>query len=534
MERREFLRSAVAACATTLLTKRSIQATEARIEILLDEPIATISPNIYGHFIEHLGGVIYDGVWVGEDSKIPNIGGIRAALVEALRRIKPSVVRWPGGCFADSYNWRDGTGPRAQRPRRTNFWIRDTTRNLDRFQVYDPNQFGTHEFMSFCKLIGAQPYLAANVRSSTPRDFYEWVEYCNAPAGLTTLSKLRAANGSAEPFNVKYWGIGNESWGCGGNYSPEEYAVEFGRFVAWVPQYGERLAFIGSGPNGGDWRWTRGFFTKLGEKRMLGAVYGWALHYYCGSTGNRNATVFTNDEWYELLGNADRMESLIVGHWGVMGEIDREHRVKLIVDEWGAWHARWDKMPEEYLWAYPGTLRDALVAGLTLDTFNRHADKVAMANVAQLINTIHSLFLAYEDRFIVTPNFHVFEMYAAHQGAQAVRTLFSAPSITYTRAGRPAQLWGLSGSASLRDKRLTLTVVNPHVSEPRETEVVVRNAEIRSCRARILTANDIHAHNTFDDPRRVEPRDEDVSLSGKTLVYRFAPASVTRLQLDLA
>jgi alpha-N-arabinofuranosidase len=244
--------------------------------------------------------------------------------------------------------------------------------------------------------------------------------------------------------------------------------------------------------------------------------------------------VFTNDEWYELLGNADRMESLIVGHWGVMGEIDREHRVKLIVDEWGAWHARWDKMPEEYLWAYPGTLRDALVAGLTLDTFNRHADKVAMANVAQLINTIHSLFLAYEDRFIVTPNFHVFEMYAAHQGAQAVRTLFSAPSITYTRAGRPAQLWGLSGSASLRDKRLTLTVVNPHVSEPRETEVVVRNAEIRSCRARILTANDIHAHNTFDDPRRVEPRDEDVSLSGKTLVYRFAPASVTRLQLDLA
>jgi alpha-N-arabinofuranosidase len=228
------------------------------------------------------------------------------------------------------------------------------------------------------------------------------------------------------------------------------------------------------------------------------------------------------------------MESLINGHWEVMGEYDPQRRVKLIVDEWGAWHARAADMPPTYLWAYPGTLRDALVSGITLDTFNRHADKVAMANVAQLVNTIHSLFLAYEDRFVATPNFHVFEMYAAHQGGQAVRALFSAPKVTYTVDGKPATLWGLQGSASLHDKQLVLTVVNPHHAEAREAEIAVRGASVRSGQSRTLTSADVHAHNTFAQPNALVPADAPLAASGPVITYRFPPASVTRLLLTLA
>jgi alpha-N-arabinofuranosidase len=519
-----------------LVAARSARAADARIDVLVGEPFGTVAPEIYSHFVEHLGGVVYDGVWVGEGSKVPNTGGIRSALVEHMRRIKPGVIRWPGGCFADSYDWHDGVGPRAERPRRTDFWISNETKDTDAPQVYETNQFGTNEFMRFCKLAGAGAYLAANVRSLPAKAFYEWVEYCNAPAGMTTLSNLRAAGGEREPFGVRYWGVGNESWGCGGNMTPEEYADEFRKFVAWVPSYGVKLAFIPSGPNGGDWRWTRGFFSRLAERgdRNFGSVYGLALHYYCGSTGKRNSTEYTTDEWYELLGKADRMESLINGHWEVMGEFDPQRRVKLIVDEWGAWHARAADMPPTYLWAYPGTLRDALVSGLTLDTFNRHADKVAMANVAQLVNTIHSLFLAYEDRFVATPNFHVFEMYAAHQGGQAVRALFSAPKLTYTADGKPATLWGLQGSASLHDKQLVLTVVNPHHAEAREAEVAVRGASVRSGQSRTLTSNDIRAHNTFAQPNALVPADAPLAASGPVITYRFPPASVTRLLLTLA
>jgi alpha-N-arabinofuranosidase len=267
------------------------------------------------------------------------------------------------------------------------------------------------------------------------KDFYEWVEYCNAPAGATTLSDLRAAAGDRDRFGVQFWGIGNESWGCGGRFTPEEYSQEFRRFIAFVPRYGLDLKYIGAGPNSGDIAWTRRFFTNMAEKgeNQLSSLYGWALHYYSNTTGDGNAIKYTTDEWYELIARSNRMESLIEQHWAMMGETDPQHRTKLIVDEWGAWHSQDPSLPPAYLFGYPGTLRDALISGLTLDIFNRHADKVVMANVAQLINTIHSLFLAYEDKFIVTPNFHVFEMYAAHQGGRSVRTMFSAPVLSYKR-----------------------------------------------------------------------------------------------------
>ncbi len=521
-------------------------APESRIDILLQEPLGTISPDIYGHFTEHLGGVIYDGIWVGENSKVANINGIRKSLVEEMRRIKPAVVRYPGGCFADSYDWRDGVGPVDQRPRRTNFWVDGESSSAPASHKYEPNQFGTNEFVRFCKLIGAQPYLAANVRSLSAEQFYRWVEYCNSPAGSTTLADVRAASGFADPFGVRFWGVGNESWGCGGNFTPQEYAVEFRRFTTWVPRYGQQLSFVASGPNVDDWNWTRGFLEEILRKGrgQLREIYGLALHHYAwnlsrGRTqdwvqGKGDAVKFDAVDWYELLREGERMEGLINGHWQIMGEADPGHSIKLIVDEWGPWYRPGSELtPGDQLEQLP-TLRDAVFSGMTLDLFNRHPEKVAMANCAQLINCLNSLYLAHEDKFCVTPVGHVFAMYAAHQGGQAVRTLFNAPAITYERDNQPASFWGLKGSASIREKTLVLSVVNPSVGDARETQIVVRGATITSGSATTLTNTDMHAHNTFEQTNVVVPRTEAVQPSSGTLVHTFPPASVTKLALNLA
>jgi alpha-N-arabinofuranosidase len=251
-----------------------------RVEVLLGETVGRIAPEIYGHFVENLGGVVYDGIWVGEGSSIPNSGGIRNDVVAALKRVKPAVIRWPGGCFADSYDWHDGTGPRASRPKRTNFWVDSaewpSNANKTGPQVFDPNQFGTVEFARFCRAVGAQPYLAANLRSLPAQDFWHWVEYCNSPAGSTTNASKRASDGETAPLGVQYWGVGNESWGCGGNFSPEDYAIEFKRYSAWVPKYGQPFSMIGSGPNGGT---TSGRGSSFRRPRRSG---GWVR---CGVGG---------------------------------------------------------------------------------------------------------------------------------------------------------------------------------------------------------------------------------------------------------
>ncbi|HSE37528.1 MAG TPA: alpha-L-arabinofuranosidase C-terminal domain-containing protein [Blastocatellia bacterium] len=559
MKRRQFMKSAMSGSAMFLAGRGGVarlaiaraaaqsRSADSRIEVLLNEPIARIAPEIYGHFAEHLGGVVYDGIWVGEDSRIPNVGGIRKSLVDSLQRVKPSVVRWPGGCFADSYNWRDGVGPKSQRPRRTNFW-RDAPEwpkgVPDGPWNYDTNQFGTNEFMRFCRLIGAQPYVAANVRSLTARDFYEWVEYCNSPSGTTSLADLRAAGGEREPFKVRYWGVGNESWGCGGNFTPEEYAAEYRRFTEWIPRYGVEPAFIGAGPNGGDLEWTRRFFTKMNERRALGRMWGWALHHYSwnvsgGRTtdwrqGKGDALKYPADEWYELLREAERMESLITGHWSVMSETDRQHRVKLVVDEWGSWYRPGTEAHSTHLLGQQSTMRDAVLAALTLNTFNRHADKVAMANVAQLINCLQSLFLASEDKFVTTPTFHVFEMYAGHQGRQSVRTVCTAPRSSYTRNGQQATIPGLSESASLSERQLLLTMANPDMLQGRLVEIAIRGANVKSIKSTVLVARDIHAHNSFETPGNVEPVETQAGIQrGGTVVHELAPASVTRILMVL-
>jgi alpha-N-arabinofuranosidase len=539
LTRRHFLATGAAALAVRA------QSPDARIEILPAEPIGRIAPEIYSHFVEHLGGVVYDGIWVGENSKIPNTQGIRKSLTDALARTKPGAIRWPGGCYADQYDWRDGTGARAQRPRRTNFWVDSPewpkNARRDGPQAFEPNQMGTVEFARFCRLSGAQPYFAANLRSLPSQEFWRWVEYCNSPAGSTTLAAQRAADGESAPLNVRYWGVGNESWGCGGNFTPEDYATEYRRYTAWVPGYGQRLQYVASGPNAGELSWTRGFFNKVGP--ALNNTWGFALHHYswnasAGRTtewyaGKRDAVKFDAEQYYEILHEANLMESLITSHWAVMGEYDRRHRVKLVVDEWGAWYAPGTEPFPEALLGQQSTMRDAVLSGLTLDTFQRHADKVGMANAAQLVNCLHSLFLAHEDKFCVTPTYHVFDMYAAHQNNQSLRTIISAPQVTYSRNGTPTTLPGLAGSASIDGKKVILTVTNQSMDTPRESEILIRGAAIQSATVTTLAAQDVHAHNTFESPSAVEPKSLPATPRAGVLTHRFPPASVTRLELTL-
>jgi alpha-N-arabinofuranosidase len=548
--RRDFLRSGLftaGAAAYAGPFRLADASADSRIEVLLDEPLGVISPNLYGHFTEHLGRVIYDGIWVGEDSPVPNLQGIRKRLIEEMRKIKAPVVRYPGGCFADSYNWRDGVGPVNQRPRRTNFWEEaDKSPSSPADHKFETNRFGTNEFVRFCKLIGAEPYLAANLRSLTAEDFYRWIEYCNSPAGSTTLAELRAAAGSPEPFAVRFWGVGNESWGCGGNFTPQEYAVEFRRFSTWLPAYRQKLSLVASGPNSGELSWTQGFFKELLRKgpEQLDSVYGLSLHYYAwnlsrGRTndwekGKGSALEFEPIDWYELLREGQRIEEMVQAHWNVMGEFDEQHKVKLVVDEWGPWYRPGSEATPGDLLEQTPTLRDAVFSAMTLDIFNRHPEKVAMAACAQLINCLNSLYLAHEDKFCVTPVGHVFALYAAHQGGQSLRTTFSAPAIHYDRDGKPAAFWGLQGSASLHGKELVLTVVNPHVSVPRETAVTVRGATVVSGSTITLTSADIHARNTFAEPTALEPQSKSLVLGGPPLTVIFPPASVTRLSLTLS
>jgi alpha-N-arabinofuranosidase len=552
MERRSFLKAAAASTAAALAFGRRrglAQQADSHIEILVDEPIGTIAPEIYGHFTEHLGSVIYDGIYVGEDSKIPNQQGLRSTLIEKMRAIKAPVIRWPGGCFADSYDWHDGIGPRDKRPRRTNFWTDQFApalqgKNIP--QVFEPNTFGTSDFARFCKLCGAEPYIAANVRGLTALDFDHWVEYCNSPRGTTTLAETRASDGSAEPFDVRYWGVGNESWGCGGNFDPEDYAIEFKRYTTWVPSYGAPLRFVASGPNSDEQAWTRGFFNKLchGEpSHDMHGVWGLSIHHYAwnlsrGKTqdwdaGKGDALKFDPIDWYELARETDRMEGIINDHWTALGEFDIDRKVKLVVDEYGPWYRPGTENSPEQLLGQQITVRDAVMTAISLDTFNRSADKVGMAACAQLVNNLNALFFTHGDQFTTTPNFNVFEMYAAHQGGTALRSEFSSPEVRYDRDGKPASFWGLKGSASLKGKTLTLTAVNPDVSQPREAEIVLLGGNAAIAKAWVVGDSDIHAHNVLGQPERVKTRTAEVSVRSNSLNFTFPAASVVKIEVEL-
>ena len=484
-------------------------------------PIGRIQPAVHSHFAEHIGGVIYDGIWVGPESKIPNVDGIRKDTIDHVRRLGKVAVRWPGGCFADRYHWRDGIGPSERRPRRFGRWRDDT----------ETNRFGTREFLRFCKLVGVEPYFAANVGTGTPEEFQQWVEYVNAPAGSTTLADERVANGDREPAAVRYWGVGNESWGCGGKFTPEDYCREYRRFTEWVPGYGVPLYFIAAGPNGNDTAWTRRFFAKWADYSRA-PIQGWAPHYYCGTTGH--ALNFTHDQWYEMLHKANRMEALINDQWAALGEVDKEHKIKLVIDEWGAWHPEGTEINRRHLFEQMGCLRDALVAALTLDTFHRHAEKVDMANIAQLVNNLHSLFLADEDKFVATPTFHVFELYRPHQGAEALHLDVETPAVAFRAGGKEESIFRLAGSASRSGKDLFLTLVHSHVTEPLEVSIRVAGASVSAARRTAIHHAALNAHNTFERPAEVAPVAGDVPAQGTEARIVLEPASISRIDLKLA
>jgi alpha-L-arabinofuranosidase len=497
------------------------KAADLSVTVLLDEPIGVIRPALYSQFAEHIGGVIYDGIWVGPESKVPNIDGIRRALVEHVRQLGPVVVRWPGGCFADKYHWRDGIGPRTKRPRRFGRWREET----------ETNQFGTHEFMRFCQLCGVEPYFAANVGTGSPEEFQQWVEYCNAPAGSTSLADERAQNGHLHPFGIRYWGVGNESWGCGGKFIPEDYCREYRRFTDWLPQYGVPLYLIAAGPNGNNTEWTRRFFARWADGAHA-PMQGWAPHYYCGTTGH--ALQFNQDQWYEQLGKANQMETLIKDQWAVLAENDPKHAVKLVIDEWGSWHPEGTEINKRHLYEQMSTLRDALVAALTLDTFNRHAEKIDMANVAQLINNLHSLFLADGDRFVATPNFHIYTMYRPHQGGKGVRIAVDAPDVIFKAGGRDQRIFRVAGSASLAGpKEATLTLVHTHATEPAEVVIRLRGGEANQVRQTILSHTELNAHNTFEQPDNVVPKTTELAARGVEFKCVLAPASANRFDIRL-
>lgn len=464
------------------------------IYIMLPKKLGTISPDIYGVFAEHIGGVIYDGIWVGENSAVPNTEGFRTEIIEKIKQAKIPMVRWPGGCFAETYNWRDGIGPREERPTRVNWWTRYDGR-------YESNEVGTDEFLHFCELTGTEPYIAANITSTTPLDIREWMDYVNSPADTTTLAKLREKNGHREPYNVKLWGVGNETWGGGGRMTPENYAHEYRKYAEIMDNMeltraGNTMKFIGSGANGGDTEWTRKFLEIIGERQNK--MTGYSFHYYCGNAGDPIA--FTTEEWYKQLGQAARMQYMIDLHWGAIVSYKMEHCAKLAIDEWGCWHPEGSGPSKGFnLFEQQSTMRDAVVSALTLNIFNNNCSKILLTTVAQLVNNLHCLFLSGGENCICTPTYHVFDMYKTHHGAEAVDICTDAEK---TPNGLPE----LSVSASVKDGKLTVTVANLSADKDIEADLTAvggalgKNAEIIT-----LADDDIHAHNTFENPERVKP-----------------------------
>src|SRR5215469_12112527 len=402
LSRRQFVRNAAALSLVPLLPRRlwaqSGSSATQRVLIRSDVEIGLVRPEFHGHFAEHLGSCVYGGLWVGKSSPIPNTDGYRKQAVAYLRELGVPVLRWPGGCFADDYHWRDGIGAPAQRPKRV---------NIHWGGYVEDNSFGTHEFIGLCRLLNAEPYLAGNVGSGSPRELRDWIEYCNFPSG-STLAEERTRNGSPEPFKVRLWGVGNESWGCGVNMRPEVYADHYRDFTVYVRQFGDtKPIMIASGPSGNDMRWSRGFLDGLTGGRLPD---GWAMHYYEG--GRDPATKFTTDHMREQLAIYARVEDAILAQRSLLDSYRDGRRVGLIVDEWGVW----DQIPQEdekqygKLWMQ-STARSAVAAGLGLNIFNRQADKLYMCNIAQMVNVLQSLLLTdgpTGERCVRTTTYHAF------------------------------------------------------------------------------------------------------------------------------
>lgn len=484
-----------------------------------ERKLSVIDKNIYGNFSEHLGRCIYEGVYVGEDSEIPNVNGIRTDVVEALRALKLPVLRWPGGCFADEYHWKDGIGLKEERSKIVNTHWGGVT---------EDNSFGTHEFFELCRQVGCEPYVCGNVGSGTVREMSEWVEYMNCD-GISPMSELRKQNGHEEPFNVKYFGVGNESWGCGGMMTPEYYSDEYRRYQTFCRKYGDNKLFkIASGANSGDLHWTEVLMQKAAH-----CMDGLSLHYYTVPYDwqkRGQATVFDKDSWYETLKKTLRMDSLLSEHEAIMDRYDPEKKVALIVDEWGTWYDVEPGTNPGFLYQQ-NTIRDALVAGINLNIFNHHSDRVRMANIAQLANVLQAVVLTDGAKLLLTPTYHVFKMYAAHQDAALLPSSVSTGCV----GTEEAQVPKLTQSASLAaDGSVTLTICNLSADDAEELLIDCGGRKIAEFSGEIVTGA-MDAYNTFEAPETVVPQEfKDGELKDGKLCIHVPGPSVTALKLKLA
>lgn len=494
---------------------------EAVIRLWPELTRATINPNLYGHFAEHLGRCIYEGIWVGPDKSIPNHAGLRLDVLAALKQLRAPVLRWPGGCFADDYHWRCGVGAKEKRPTTVNLWWQHT----------EPNEFGTNEFINLCRALDCEPYLCCNVGSGSPREARDWLEYCNF-TGNSSLTRLRAATGTPEPYGVKYWGVGNENWGCGGRFSPENYAQEYTRYACYMRALDPSIQLIASGTSYGDYKnpilnvWNHDFCEKMVHADLIDHL---SMHRYFSRGGG---VAFSDAEYHGLFADLVALERDLTLCEAVLAYFYPDKQVGIIFDEWGVWH------PEATVangLEQPNTLRDAVFAGAALNLFNRWSHRVTMANIAQTINVLQCMAVTNGDSLYLTPTYHVFDMMRRHMGAVLLTQELEAPTYEAHPIGLSAKhgIPMLSASASISGKRVHLTVANQTATTDIETRIVLRNAAIASVAGRMLDSSNPRDVNTFENPKRVSARRVKVDLVKKELVVTFPKHSFTALSITL-
>ena len=492
-----------------------------KVVINTDVEKTKINKNIYGHFAEHLGRGIYEGIWVGEDSPIPNTNGIRNDVLEALKNIQVPVLRWPGGCFADEYHWKDGIGPREERKRMVNtHWG----------GVVENNHFGTHEFMMLCEMLGAEPYICGNVGSGTVREMSEWVEYMTFD-GESPMANWRKENGQPEPWKLKYFGVGNENWGCGGNMRPEYYADLYRRYQTYVRNYGDnKLYKIAGGANVDDYRWT-----EVLMKNAHWLMDGLSLHYYTMPgefwTGKGSATDFPEEEWFITLQRALHMNTLITRHSAIMDQYDPEKRIGMIIDEWGTWFDPEPGTNPGFLYQQ-NTIRDALVAGLHFNIFHEHADRVQMTNIAQTVNVLQAMILTEGEKMLLTPTYHVFDMFKVHHDASLLQVDGQFEQYQLGEKSLPQ----VSVSASKdKDGKVHISLCNLDHKNEADLNLELRGLELSASKVsgKILTASEMDAHNTFEQPENVKPVEwTDVKIEKQSLAAKLPAMSVAILTLE--
>lgn len=452
-----------------------------------------ISKHIYGHFAEHLGTCIYGGLWVGPESEIPNTAGYRNDVLKALKQLQIPNLRWPGGCFADEYHWMDGIGPRENRPKMVNNNWGGTI---------EDNSFGTHEFLNLCEILECEPYISANVGSGTVEEMAKWVEYMTSQ-GDSPMARLRRKNGRDKAWKVKFIGVGNESWGCGGNMTPDFYADQYRRYSTYCRNYDDnRLFKIASGASDYDYKWTETLMKNVG-----GRMDGLSLHYYTvtGWNGSKgSATKFSNDDYYWTMGKCLEIEDVVRKHMQIMDKYDPQKKIALMVDEWGTW---WDEEPgtiNGHLYQQ-NTMRDAFVAALTLDVFHKYADRIKMTNIAQIVNVLQSMILTNGSKMMLTPTYHVFEMYKVHQGATFIPMDIICEKVT-VRDNRTVPM--MSATASKDSKgTIHISMANIDLDNSQTVTLDLDNEMIKRVSGRILTSTTINDHNTFEQPNTVEPKE---------------------------